>query len=412
MKRIFLILIPLVVVGGVLFWLVENTHGSVLISTQHYIVQFSLWTALLLVLVVFVVLRLTYSALRAVLMPGWQLLASRQRRRHDRMRMQNNQGLLALAEGRWDVAKKDLLRTADKLDAPAALISYIAAANAAAQKGDLDDALQTLDMAEQSGVASGPAIRLTRARLFLDQKRYKEALALLDRLHSEYHNHPYVLSLLAQAYQADNQWDKLEELLPDLQRNNVLDKKEVFDWQVQIRSSQLRLLQESQEPNTLRLNKLEQLWSRVHKSVKVAPEVLGQYVRSLESTGERSAAESVLRRAISKNWDNDLVLLYGNLQGSDPMRKLVVAERWLRDQPDNADLLLTLGRLCKRNKLWGKGRDYLEASLNLNNRPETCAELALVMARLGEEKQSRQIFKRGLLESLGLEDDLLADAAK
>lgn len=411
MKKIILLIILVIVTGGLLLWLLEEHQGTVLISTEHYVVQFSLWMGLLAALVLVLLLRLFYGLLRAVVAPGWRLLSSRQRRRDERLRARNNRGLLAFAEGRWDVATRDLLKTADKLDASTAAISYLAAANAAAEQGGIDEALATLEKAEGVSSESGLAIGLTRARLCLEHGRHEQALAQLQSLKVEYAHQPQVLSLLAQCHQAAGNWDQLEKLLPDLQRSKVLDKETIFDLQVLVRSAQLRRLTKSKASNAEKLELLRQLWSRTHKSVRAVPEVIGQYTRALQKVDEVDAAETVIRRAISKNWHDGLVLQYGQLPGSDPMRQLVTAERWLRDRTDNADLLLTLGRLCKRNKLWGKGRDYLEASLNLKNRPETCAELAIVMAKLGEEQKSQQFFERGLLESVGLKEGLLSRPA-
>jgi HemY protein len=412
MKRIVFFLVIILVIGGLLFWLVENNDGSVLISTQHYVVQFSLWVALIMLVVGVVVLRLLYSTLRALLVPGMTMLAGRQRRRHARWRQQNNQGLLALAEGRWDVARRDLLKTADKLDDSTGLISYIAAANAAAEKGEIEEALATLKLAEQCDTDNIFTVSVTRARILVEAKRYQEAVTQLVGLQAQDTHHPFVLGLLAEAYSETGAWDKLERLLPDLERSKVLHKQAALDCQVRIRSAQLQQLSQSQLSSAEMLKELEQLWSRTQKPVKAVAEVVGEYVRALAASGELDAAESVLRKAISKNWDNGLALQYGNLLTNDPVKQLISAESWLRHQPDNAALLLALGRLCKRNKLWGKGRDYLEASLTLDNRPETCAELATVLIQLGEEQQSVQLFKRGLLASLGLDEELMVAPAK
>lgn len=411
MKKIVFLIILVIIVGGVLLWLLEEHQGTVLISTEHYVVQFSLWMAVIGALALILLVRLCYGLLRAIVAPGWHLLSSRQQRRDKRLRAQNNRGLLAFAEGRWDSAKRDLLKTADKLDPSTAAISYLAAANAAAEKGGVEEALVTLEKAEEVSPENALAIGLTRARLCMEGGRHEQALVQLQGLQVKYAHQPQVLSLLAQSYQAIGNWDQLEKLLPDLQRSKVLDKDTAFGLQVLVRASQLRRLIKSKVSNAEKLELLRQLWSRTPKSVKVVPEVLGQYVRALQKVGELDAAEAVLRRAISKNWHDGLALQYGQLAGGDPMRQLVAAERWLRDRTDNADLLLTLGRICKRNKLWGKGRDYLEASLNLKNRPETCAELAIVMARLGEEQKSQQFFERGLLESVGLKEGLLSRPA-
>jgi HemY protein len=65
--------------------------------------------------------------------------------------------------------------------------------------------------------------------------------------------------------------------------------------------------------------------------------------------------------------------------------------------------LLTLGRLSLQNRLWGKARDYLESSLRMQRNPEACAELARLLASLGETERSNQLFEEGL----GLLDERL-----
>ena len=64
--------------------------------------------------------------------------------------------------------------------------------------------------------------------------------------------------------------------------------------------------------------------------------------------------------------------------------------------PQDPALLLTLGRLCLQNQLWGKARDYFETSLKLERHPETCAELARLLAGLGDTERSNQLFQEGL----------------
>jgi HemY protein len=46
--------------------------------------------------------------------------------------------------------------------------------------------------------------------------------------------------------------------------------------------------------------------------------------------------------------------------------------------------------------LWGKARDYLESSLRVQRNPETCAELARLLAQLGDTQRSNQLFQEGL----------------
>jgi HemY protein len=91
------------------------------------------------------------------------------------------------------------------------------------------------------------------------------------------------------------------------------------------------------------------------------------------------------------------------VRGADAGKQLQHAESWLKQHPADSSLLLTLGRLCLQNRLWGKARDYLEASLRLQRNPEACAELARLLAQLGDTQRSNQLFQEGL----GLLDERL-----
>ena len=104
----------------------------------------------------------------------------------------------------------------------------------------------------------------------------------------------------------------------------------------------------------------------------------------------------MVRGALKRTYDSHLVRLYGLLRGSDPAKQLHTAEGWLKAHPADASLLLTLGRLCLQNSLWGKARDYFESSLKLERNPETCAELARLLAQLGDTARSNQLFQEGL----------------
>jgi HemY protein len=396
MRKMVMLLILVLAMGGALFWLMTTTQGSVLISMEEYVVQFSLWTGLLVTVLSLIVLRVTFKLIRSVYTPGRHLITGRHQRRRGRWRAQNNRGLLALTEGHWDLAEAELLQTADKMDAETGLISYLGAANAAAARGEIDIALSALEKAEGSGIANGLSIVLARVRMLLDNSRSKEALDQILTLHSEYKNNPSVLALLTQAYAANGEWQKLEQLLPDLSKNKAFDNQALLNYRVRICCSLLRDLSNKQLSSAERLVQINELWSRTKKSVKTIPEVVVQYVTVLNGLGEGDAAEAALRRAINKHYTKEYILLYGKLSSSDPMAQIVAAESWLKARPDDADLLLALGRLCKNNKLWGKGRDYLTASLNIVEQPQTCADLAEVLIDLGDELEGRRFLQRGL----------------
>jgi HemY protein len=85
-----------------------------------------------------------------------------------------------------------------------------------------------------------------------------------------------------------------------------------------------------------------------------------------------------------------------------PDEQLLAAEQWLKDRPNNAELLLALGRLSLRNELWGKAREYFETSLRLRRSREGLAELSRLSAHMGDEEMSIKLMMQGLANDNGL----------
>jgi HemY protein len=52
------------------------------------------------------------------------------------------------------------------------------------------------------------------------------------------------------------------------------------------------------------------------------------------------------------------------------------AEEWLKAHHDDAGLMLTLGKLCLHQELWGKAQSYLDASISLQPSREAYHALA------------------------------------
>jgi HemY protein len=156
----------------------------------------------------------------------------------------------------------------------------------------------------------------------------------------------------------------------------------------------------------LGLQALDRAWQQLTSAQRQEPQLVLAYAEQLRQLGAQVQAEEVLRTALKRNYDSHLARLYGLVRGSDPARQLQLAEGWLKDHPTDPGLLLTLGRLCLQSSLWGKARDYLESSLRVQRNPEACAELARLLAQMGDTERSNQLFQEGL----GLLDERLLAA--
>jgi len=69
-------------------------------------------------------------------------------------------------------------------------------------------------------------------------------------------------------------------------------------------------------------------------------------------------------------------------------------ERWLLERSTDAQLLATLGRLCAQVELWGKARNFLEASLSFEESRSAHLELARLAERLGPAADAQQHYRR------------------
>ena len=133
---------------------------------------------------------------------------------------------------------------------------------------------------------------------------------------------------------------------------------------------------------------LQQCWDALPKSMQENVELLGAFIELALELGLTTIGERRLYASINRHWDDRLVYLFGMVEGEDPKRQLNEAEKWLSGREENALLLLTLGRLCIRNRLWGKARSYLDASLGLDLRSDSYRTLTELLDEIGETEEA------------------------
>ena len=405
MRRFYFWLLMALLLGALLSLALTYDTGYIRISLGHYLIETNFWVGLAALLALVLLLQFLLGLARRLHRgPGFfgQWLSQTGKRR---ARRRTTQGLLALAEGNWPRARKLLESSA--LNANTPLINYLAAAQAAHEEGDIDAAEEPLRRAFESTPGSDLAVGLTQAQLQLDAGRLEQCLATLLRLRKQSPHHPFILKLLKTVYTRLEDWRELSQLLPELRRQGVLSSEELGALEQQ---TYLKLLQRAADDirrsgaGSTDLEPLNQLWNELPPGTRRDETVILAYAGHLSDLGAESQAEAILRRALSKHWSDALINLYGRIAGSKPDEQLLVAEQWLKERPNNASLLLALGRLSLRNELWGKAREYFEASLKQKRQPETLAELSRLAAHMGENAVSVDYLMQGLLKDSGIPD--------
>lgn len=393
MKYLFYLLGLLVVAVGVGL-VAHNDPGYVLINYGQWSVESSLT---LLVVVVVVGFLLLYGGIRlfvATYALPRRLRQWRRERRALRAQHATVRGMTLLAEGQWQKAERELTRRADKCEAP--LLNYLAAARAAQQQDEEARRDHYLSMAHSVASGAELAIGVTQAELQMVSGQLEQALATVMHLRSVAPKNAHVLQLLQQLYERLGSWNDLLALLPELRKRKVLEDGAADQLE---RHAFGVLLTGAQQEG--KLDQLHALWERVPRTLRQQPALLGLYVQGLSVLKNGDEAEELLREAIRREWDAELVRLYGLVEGKNAVQQLTTAEEWLKRHERHPLLLLTLGRLAVRAELWGKARSYLEASVGMEARPETYRVLAELLERLGEEETARDYYRKGLVAATG-----------
>ena len=399
MRRALLILLLVIATAVLIGLAVVEDPGYVLIAYKNFRYESSLWAAVALIAAVWLAVYLIRLVLSLVFVSGGVVNPWSRRNRKRRVQLASEQGLLDLAEGRWARAVRHLQRAAEGEQQP--LIYYLGAARAANELGDYEQSDGFLEKALERQPHAELAIALAHAELQQARGQTEAALETLQVMRNRHPHHRQVLKHLQQVHQQRGDWPAVIALLPDLRKDKVLGDAELSALEQQAWSARLAsAATDGLNNGEIALQPLTQAWQHLSKSQRSEPRLVAVYAEQLRVLGAPEEAEEVLRSAISRQYDNRLVELYGQVRGRDAVKQLQAAEGWLKTNPTDPVLLLCLGRLCLHNNLWGKAREYFESSLGFARTPQACGELARLLAQQGELQRSNELFE----EAMGLLD--------
>lgn len=381
MKFGLLFVIALVVCALAAHFLLQDP-GYVIINFRSYVVEMSvpvlLGMLLLLLFLAWFVVKLFRAPRRLGEVAG--------RLKSGRAGSRLTRGMIEVAEGNFARGEKLLTRAAPASDAP--LLNYLQAARAAHLQGADERRDQWLREAYERTPEAASAVLLTQAELQLDQGQYEHALATLRQLDEKAPNHSHALNLLGRLYYRLEDWRHLRELLPRLKKHGRVDPGLLEKWSVRVHRENLEHAGDAAG--------VDAAWNEVPRNLRGNVELLEAYYAALARTGQHDRAEKEIAGQLKRAWRAPLVRLYGAVESSDPPRQLRRAEGWLRDHPDDVDLLLTAARLCLRNELWGKARSYLETVVSIRPTPEAYQEYGRLLNQLGEADAAADAYRAGL----------------
>jgi HemY protein len=390
-KRLFLLLLVLLAVSLWLASKIAQDPGYLVISYGHWLVETSLWLGLGGLLLILLVIWLIYYLLASLWRSKRGLGSWWRRVRRVRRQRASLRGFIAFAEGRWLKAQRLLVRAARRESTP--LIHYLTAAQAAQRLNDSDAGEQLLSKARRADPQADMAISLTQARLQMQRQDWEKALAILTRLRQQAPKHKLVLELLVTTCKALADWSSIKGLLVDLAK--VWPADTVLALEVDVYQQLAEGLLKDQQATDPQ-KQLMTLWDKLSLTLQTNEQLVLTYSHCFQLLGNPQQAFELYRKALSYRWSNKLIVAYGQVTADNPEKQLQLAESWLKKHPNNPELLLALGRLCRRQQLWGKAQTYLQASLTLAESPQTYLELGWLANQQGDYQQSNAYFCQGL----------------
>lgn len=389
MKGLFWILTLFAAAVGLTLAARYNT-GYVLFVQPPYRVEFSLNLLLLLGVIGFslgyALVRLTVNTLK---LPA-TVREFRKRRARDKAREQMLAGLKAFIEGRYAKAERAAAAALEAGESPA--INAVVAARAAHELRAFDKRDGYLAQMEARAPGERVMRLMVKAEFLLSHRRFEEALALLGQLRQEDpRQHTAALRLELKARQQAENWDEVLDLVEQLKQRDAFDATLVDQMRRHAHRENLRRKASSAEA-------LSKYWQKLPGEYRKDSRVAAEAARLTSSLGECAKAQDIIERALDERWDTELVALYADCTGGDATGQIERSEQWLKRYPQDAALLLVLGRLCARQGLWGKAQSYLEASLSV----EESHSAHLLLAELHEKAERPDAAQRHYRKGLDL----------
>lgn len=388
MLRALTWIVAIVAVAVGLTLLARYSTGYALFVWPPYRIELSLNFLLLLIAAAFVALYIVVRMVSATARLPAQVREYRAARRRRKARATFAGALHEYLSGRYARAEK-AARRALEMGEHADLAALLAAR--AAQGLRAYDRRDDYLARAAAAAGSDEATRLvTEAELFLEQGRAREALEVLERLPRR---HTAALRLELAAHQQLGNWDKTLALLAELNRRKAFDPEKAADLR------RIALVEHLRSRAT-DLSALEEAWNRVAAKERTDARIAAAAVRLFMGLGGCTQAHRIIEEALESAWDSDLVALYAECDGGDTLRRIERAESWLKSYPRDAVLLLTLGRLCSAQELWGKAQSYLEASIAVEPTYSAHFSLAGLHEKLGDAEAAQRHYRQSLTLAL------------
>lgn len=361
-------------------------NGYMLLVLPPWRLEISLNLALGVMFGGFLLINLIWRGVALTLSLPARVREFRARRQRAKAAAAFHEAVRLLFEGRFGHALKKAAEAYAAGEAPG--VAALIAARAAQRLRDPARQQEWLERAVSGDGRPDAARLMLEAEMRIEERRFDEAVSLLSRLQQLSGRHIAALRLELRAQQGCGNWDEVLRIIRRLEKSDALSRDAARELKLQAHRENILRLSHDAAGLYGYLDKLP--------AGEVELRLTQALAAALLKLGEYGSARRLIERQLEQEWDPLLVELYGRYASSDAAdigARLACAESWLQQHPQEAVLLVALGRLCVQQQLWGKAQSYLEASLSVAETADAHLELARMADALGQEAEANRRYR-------------------
>ncbi len=382
--RIFLWLLGLFAAAIGLAVLARFNVGNVVFFYPPWRIDLSLNFFVVLAALLFFMLFAVIRALRTAQGMPRRVAQYRRDKRDREANRSLRESLKALFEGRFGQAEKAAARAAT-VDENAGIAALVAA-RAAHRLGQPARRKQWLDK-----VADDESLRaarlMTEIELLVDEHHPEQAMDAVRELNNSGTRHIHALRLALKANQAARNWPEVLRLVRTLDKNNAIHP--ALSQRLRELAYENLLADASHDPEAIR-----RVWFAIPGEDRTRASIAVRGARAFISRALNEEASAIIEKALALEWDERLVRLWRAAAGAERspvlLGQIERCEQFMQKHPQDAELALTLGAFCLRQKLWGKAQSCLESALSGATEPATVRDAHLKLAQLHEALDAPQ----------------------
>jgi HemY protein len=352
--------------------------GNVVLFYPPYRVDVSLNFFMVLLVLLFLLTYGIFKTIRTTQKLPQRVALYRKDKRERAGNLALREALKALFEGRFGHSEKAAARAAESSEnAGLAALIGARAAHRMRQSARRDTWLSKIE-----GDNSLKTARLmTAIELLVDEHQPEAALDAVNQLNASGTRHIHALRLALKANQRAKNWPEVLRLVRLLDRNQAIHP--ALSRRLHELAYEDLLSDKTHDAETIR-----RVWASIPLEDRIKPYIAVRAADAFSARGLHDEARALVEKALAAEWDDHLVCAYRQSAAAEGSAALLAqierCEAWAGQRPTDAELALTLGTLCLKQKLWGKAQRHLEQALSDATESKTVRESHLKLAQLHE----------------------------